>query len=421
VLNALRNAFHIADIRRKILYTAALLLVHRLGSYIPVPGVNALALSEGILSEGSVFGFLNMFAGGALSRFAIFALGVSPYITASIVMQLLGTVIPKFEEMQKEGPEGRKKLQQYTRIGTVVLSIIQGFAYAMLARGYMIPGATGVFGVILVIVTLTAGTTFLMWLGEKITENGIGNGISLMIFTGIVAELPKQFLITIEAIGEGGISAFSLLAWIAVTVLMIGGMIMVQEGQRRVPVQYARRIVGRKVRGGGSTHIPLKINQAGVIPVIFASSILLVPSTIAQFVPAISGVTKWIGPGTTGYYILYAGMIIFFTYFYTAVTFNPTEIAENMKKNGGFIPGYRPGRPTAEYLDRILTRITLPGAIFLAIVALSPHIIAILTRMPSNFLAFGGTGLLIAVGVSLDTMKQIEAQLLMRNYEGFFK
>lgn len=422
MLGAFRNALRIDDLRRRIIYTALLLLVFRFGSYVPVPGVDAAALAEALrVQEGNVFGFLDLFAGGAFSRFSVFAMGVGPYITASIILQLLTVVIPRLEELQKEGIEGRKKIQQYTRYGTVVLGLVQGFATTMLARQWGVLANETFFHISLIIISLTAGTVFLVWLGEQITEKGIGNGVSLLIFTGIVAELPTGMYRAIRAVGEGGVSILSLLAWIILTVLIVAGIVMVQEGQRRIPVQYARRVVGRRVMGGGTTHLPLKINQAGVIPVIFASSLLVFPSTLAQFIPALGVVERWIGYGTTGYFVLYALLIVFFTYFYTAVTFNVGDVANNIRKNGGFIPGLRPGRPTAEYLDRVLTRITLAGAIFLALVALSPYVLAAVTRMPTQFLYFGGTGILIVVGVALDTMKQLEAQLLMRHYEGFLK
>ncbi len=422
MLSAFRNAMRIGDLRRKILYTAALLLVFRLGSHIPVPGVDAAKLSERLrVEEGTVFGFLDMFAGGALSRFAIFALGVGPYITASIILQLLTIVIPRLEELQKEGVEGRKKIQQYTRYGTVLLGLIQGLATTMLARTWGVLVNETFFHITVIVVSLTAGSVFLMWLGEKITEKGIGNGVSLIIFTGIVAEFPPGLYQAVRAVGQGGVSPISLILWLVLSVFIVAGVVMVQEGQRRIPVQYARRVVGRRMMGGGTTHLPLKVNQAGVIPVIFASSLLVFPLTIAQFAPSLAAIERWIGHGTTGYFILYTVLIVFFTYFYTAVTFNPAEVANNLKKNGGFIPGLRPGRPTAEYLDKVLTRITLAGGIFLALIALSPYVLAAVTRMPTQFLYFGGTGIIIMVGVALDTMRQIEAQLLMRHYEGFLK
>ena len=423
MLQAMRNALRIPDLRRRMLYTAALLVVFRLGSYVPVPGVDAKVLAEQLgTAGGNPFGFLDLFAGGALTRFSVFAMGVNPYITSSIIIQLLTIVIPAWEEMSKEGPEGRKKLQQYTRYGTVLLALIQGFAITMTARAYGVVIDPGVFNTLLIIITLTAGSTFLMWLGDKISEKGIGNGISLLIFTGIVAGLPGQAWSVGRAVSTGMVNPLSLVAFLALAVVVVAGVIMVQQGQRRIPVQYAKRVVGRRMYGGQSTHIPMQVNQAGVIPVIFASSVLSFPLTLAQFIPSIAaGINRWVGYGSVGYNVLYVLLVVFFTYFYTAVTFNPVEVADNMKKHGGFIPGLRPGRPTAQYLDRVLTRITLAGAIFLAIIAVLPYIMASVTRMPSNIISFGGTSILIMVGVVLDTMKQIEAQLLMRHYEGFIK
>lgn len=423
MLDALRNALRIGDLRRKLLYTAALLVVFRIGSFVPVPGVDAIALAESLdIGGGNIFGFLNMFTGGALGRFTIFAMGVNPYITSSIILQLLTIVIPRLEELAKEGVEGRKKIQQYTRYGTVVLGLIQAYGITVLARNSNVITNPTFFNLLLIVITLTAGTSFLMWLGEKISEKGIGNGISLIIFAGIVAEFPVGIIQTIQNVGEGGVSIFSLLALAVLFVAIIAAVVMVQEGQRRIPVQYAKRVVGRRLYGGQSTHIPLRVNNAGVIPVIFASSVLTFPLTLAQFVPAIAPtVDRWFGVGTLGYIIAYAILVIFFTYFYTAVTFNPVEVANNMRKNGGFIPGLRPGRPTSEYLDRVLTRLTLAGAIFLALIAILPYLMSGITRMPMTFLFFGGTSLLIVVGVALDTMKQIEAHLLMRHYEGFMK
>ncbi|HHV44244.1 MAG TPA: preprotein translocase subunit SecY [Firmicutes bacterium] len=420
MLAALRNAFKIPELRKRILYTVALLVVFRIGTHAPVPGVDARALAEGLnIAGGGIFGFLDMFAGGALERFSLFAMGVSPYITASIILQLLTAVVPSLEALAKEGPEGRRKLQDYTRYGTVVLGIFQALGTTMLARNYGVLAFPGLGGILLIVVTLTAGTVFLMWLGEKITENGIGNGVSLLIFTGIVARLPGSTWLTIRSIGQGGLSPVSFIAFLVIAVVVIGGVILIQEGQRRIPVQYAKRVVGRRVYGGQSTYIPLRVNQAGVMPVIFASSVLTFPLTLAQFIPALSGLTRWLDVGTIGYNILYVALTIFFTYFYTAVTFDPKDIADNMRKHGGFIPGLRPGWPTTQYLERVLTRITLVGAIFLAVIAVSPYLMATITRVPMNLFYFGGTGLLIMVGVALDTMKQIEAHLVMRHYEGF--
>lgn len=422
MLDALRNAMRIPDLRRKIIYTAAMLAIFRVGSFVPVPGVNAAALAEQLgIDGGNIFGFLNLFTGGALARFTIFALGVSPYITASIVLNLLTIVIPKLEELSKEGPEGRKVIEQYTRYATVLLAFIQAFATTMMARSWGVTQVPGFFGLALIMLTLVAGTMLLMWLGEKITENGIGNGVSLLIFMGIVSEMPGNVINSIQAARLGAVSVFSLILYLVLSVVVIAAVVLVVQGQRRIPVQYAKRVVGRRVYGGQSTHIPLKVNQAGVIPVIFASSVLTFPLTLTQFVPALSFINKWFEYGSFGYNLVFVILVIFFTYFYTAVTFNPVEVANNMKKNGGYIPGLRPGRPTAEYLDRVLTRITLPGAIFLAIIAVLPFLVAAITRVPTNLLYFGGTGILIMVGVALETMQQIEAHLLLRHYEGFLK
>lgn len=422
MLEALINAFRISDLRRKILYTLGLLLVFRIGSFIPVPGVDAATLREMLdIGGGNVFAFLDLFAGGALGNFALFAMGVNPYITSSIIMQLLQVVIPRLEELAKEGVEGRKQIAQYTRYGTVILGIVQAIGLTALARSYGVIADPTFFTMAVIVASLTAGTLFLTWVGEKISEKGIGNGVSLIIFTGIVARFPSQIGFAIRAVGEGGVSAFSLILYLVLAVAVIAGVVMVQEGQRRIPVQYARRVVGRRVMGGQSTHIPLRVNQAGVIPVIFASSLLTFPLTLGQFVPSLSRFTDWLAMGGVGYNIVYALLVVFFTYFYTAVTFNPRDVADNMRKYGGFIPGLRPGRPTAEYLDRVLTRITLLGALFLAFIAVLPFLMAAITQLPTQILSFGGTSLLIMVGVALDTMKQVEAQLLMRHYEGFIR
>lgn len=423
MLEALKNALRIPDLRRKLLYTMGLLVVFRIGSFVPVPGVDAAGLAAQLGVEGGgIFGFLNLFSGGALGRFTVFALGVQPYITASIILQLLTIVIPKLEELAKEGPEGRKKIQEYTRYGTVALGIIQSIGVTSLAYNWGVLARTDAFTFVTIVLTLTAGSTFLMWLGEKITEHGIGNGISLLIFAGIVAGVPVGTVNIFRALGEGGVNPFSLLFFAVAGLLVIMAIIMVQQGERRVPVQYAKRVVGRRMYGGQSTHIPMKVNQAGVIPVIFASSVLMFPLTLAQFIPGIAPwVERVIGIGTLGYNLLYFVMVIFFTYFYTAVTWNPADVADNMRKYGGFIPGLRPGKPTAQYLDRVLSRLTLAGALFLGFIAVMPYVMAAITKMPTTFLYFGGTGLLIVVGVALDTMKQMEAQLLMRHYEGFLK
>lgn len=417
MLEALRNAWRIPELRRKIIYTAILLGVARIGAYVPVPGVDAAGLAEQLgLDSGNIFGLMDLFTGGALSRFTLFSMGVGPYITASIVIQLLALVIPKLEQMIKEDQQVSAK---FTRYGTVVLALIQAFATTMMARNWGLVTNESAFSLVLIIVSLVAGTAFLMWLGEKISEKGIGNGISMLIFIGIVAEIPSNVRNVALALKAGAISIIGVIAYVIVTVVLIAGIVLVTEGQRRIPVQYAKRVVGRRMYGGQSTHIPLRVNQAGVIPVIFASSILTFPLTLAQFIPAVGALERWIGYGSIGYIILYVVMIIFFTFFYTAVTFNPQEIADNMKKNGGFIPGLRPGRPTAEYMERVLTRITLPGAVFLAVIAVMPFVVSAVTRIPQNILSLGGTGMIIMVGVALDTMKQIESHLLLRHYEGF--
>lgn len=417
MLEALRNAWRIPDLRRKILYTAVLLAVARIGAYVPVPGVDAVGLAEQLgLDSGNIFGLLDLFSGGALGRFTLFSMGVGPYITSSIIIQLLALVIPQLEQMVKEDQKASARL---TRYGTVVLAFIQGFATTIMAKNWGVIENPSFFNLLLIILSLVAGTSFLMWLGEMISEKGIGNGISMLIFIGIVAEIPSNVRNVYLALQADAISIIGVIVYLAVSVALIAAIVLVQEGQRRIPVQYAKRVVGRKMYGGQSTHIPLRVNQAGVIPVIFASSILTFPLTLAQFIPAVNVINRWIGYGTIGYNLLYVVMIVFFTYFYTAVTFNPQEVADNMKKNGGFVPGLRPGRSTAEYMERVLTRITLPGAIFLAVIAVMPFVISAVTRIPQQILSLGGTGLIIMVGVALDTMKQIESHLLLRHYEGF--
>jgi preprotein translocase subunit SecY len=418
LLSELSNILKITELRQKIVFTLVMFLVFRLGTHIPVPGVNA-AVIEQLFTSGNLFGLLDMFSGGALSKFSIFAMSITPYINASIIMQLLTVVVPKFEQWAKEGEEGRKKITQITRYGTVGLGFIQAIG---MAYGLKVAIINPSFGNILIIaLTLTAGTTFLMWLGEQITEKGIGNGISLIIFAGIVSRLPDGIFTIFEYVKAGTINIFNVFLFLIIAVAMIVFVIMIQQGQRRIPVQYAKRVVGRKMYGGNSTHIPLKVNQAGVIPIIFASSVLMFPVTIAQFieVPWVKTVAGWFAWGTPLQTALYALLIIFFTYFYTAVTMNISDMAENMKKHGGFIPGIRPGKPTADYLDRVMTRITLAGSIFLAIIAILPNFVGAVTNLQGVY--FGGTALLIVVGVALDTMKQVEALVLMRHYQGFMK
>ncbi len=418
MLAALASAFRIPDLRKKILFTAGLLAAYRVGSYIPVPGINP-AVMQRLIEGGGVFGLMDMFAGGNLSRLTVFALNVGPYITASIVIQLLAMVIPQLEEMMKEGEEGRKRIQQYTRYGTVALALIQGTAYTLWGRSAGALVDPGFFSMSLIVIVMTAGTAFLMWLGEKISEHGIGNGISLIIFVGIVARIPEGARGFVQLLGGvGGIGIFSMAVFGLIALAVVVAVVAITQGERRIPVQYAKRVVGRRMYGGQSRYLPLRVNHAGVIPVIFASSVLAFPATIISFVPALERVGKFLQSGAVFYNVLYVLLIIFFTYFYTAAQFQPVEIANNMKKYGGFVPGLRPGRPTAEYLDRVMTRITLAGALFLAFIAVLPNVMSRITGLP---ISFGGTGLLIVVGVALDTMKQIETQLLMRQYQGFMK
>ena len=418
MLAALSNVFQIPELRQKIVFTLIMFLVFRAGTHIPVPGVDAAVIEE-LFTSGNLFGLLDLFAGGALSKFSIFAMSITPYINASIIMQLLTVVVPTFERWSKEGQEGRKKLTQITRYGTVVLGFMQALGMALGLKHAIIN--PGIGSILLIALTLTAGTTFLMWLGEQITEKGIGNGISLIIFAGIVSRLPDGIYVIYQYFEAGTVGLFKLLLFLTIAIAMIVLVIAIQQGQRRIPVQYAKRVVGRKMYGGHSTHIPLRVNQAGVIPIIFASSVLMFPVTIAQFIDVewVKTVAGWFAWGTPLQTTLYALLILFFTYFYTAVTFNVSDMAENMKKHGGFIPGLRPGKPTADYLDRVMTRITLAGSLFLALIAILPNFVVWATDIQGVY--FGGTALLIVVGVALDTMKQIESLVLMRHYQGFMK
>ena len=425
MIRTVAKAWKIPDIRKKIIFTLLMLVVFRVGSQIPVPGIDREILAQTFDSETGLFALFNLFSGGAFSQFTIFALSITPYITASIILQLLTIAIPSLERLAREGVEGRKKIAAYTRYLTVVLAIIQAIGVSIgLFRQALI--STDFFSVAVIVLVLTAGTTFLMWLGEQINEHGIGNGISLIIFAGIVSRLPSAIQEVWTKIADGSMSIVTLIIFVIFCVLVIVGIIYIQQGQRRVPVQYAKRVVGRKMYGGQATHIPMKVNQAGVIPVIFAMSFLQFPLTITYFMDPASGAAQWIekwlspmgSPGVWVYAAFNVVLIIFFTYFYTSVTFNPVEVAHNMKANGGFIPGIRPGKATIEYLNRVMTRITFVGAIFLAAVAILPTLVSELGGL--NF-HFGGTSLLIAVGVALDTMKQLEQQMVMRNYQGFLK
>ncbi|WP_019878879.1 preprotein translocase subunit SecY [Succinispira mobilis] len=418
MLSALSNVFRITELRDKILFTLAMFVVFRAGTHIPVPGVNATVIEQ-LFNNGNLFGLLDLFAGGALSKFSIFAMSITPYINASIILQLLNVVVPTLERWSKEGEEGRKKIGKLTRYGTIVLGFIQALGMAFGLR-QAINNPT-IPSILLIALTLTAGTAFLMWIGEQITQKGIGNGISLIIFAGIVSRLPDGVFTIYQYLVAGTVSILNVILFAIIATAMIVFVIAISQGIRKVPVQYAKRVVGRKTYGGHSTHLPLKVNQAGVIPVIFASSVLMFPVTIAQFIniPWVKTVADWFAWGTPLQTTIYVILIIFFTYFYTAVTMNIPDMAENMKKQGGFIPGLRPGKPTAEYLDRILTRITLSGAVFLALIAVMPNLIVWITSIQGVY--FGGTALLIIVGVALDTMKQIESLVLMRHYEGFMK
>ncbi len=425
LLETLKKAWASADIRKKIIFTLLMLVVYRIGSNIPVPGIDRTVLTQLFSGNYGLFDLFDLFSGGSFSNMTIFALGITPYITASIILQLLTIAIPALERLSREGTEGRKKITQITRYLTIALGLVQaiGVSVGMFRKALI---STDAFSITVIVLVLTAGTALLMWLGEQINEYGVGNGISLIIFGGIIARLPSAIRSTYSSYTQGTISMMSIILFLIFAMVVIVGIIEVQQGERRIPVQYAKRVVGRKMYGGQSTHIPLKVNQAGVIPVIFALSLLQFPLTITYFTSATSDfsiwVNKWLSPtGNPGVWIYAAFnvvLIFFFTYFYTAITFNPMEVSENMKQNGGFIPGIRPGRTTVEYLNKVMNRITFVGAIFLALVATLPTLVSQFTAFN---IYFGGTSLLIAVGVALDTMKQLEQQMVMRNYKGFLK
>lgn len=422
LLTSFQNIFKIPELRTRILFTLTMLAVYRVGAHVPTPGINNEELSKFLLEKGgSLLGFLDIFSGGALSRLTIFALGIMPYISASIILQLLTVVIPHLSKLAKEGERGRKTIIQYTRYGTIGIALIQGFGIAVGLEG-MNQGAfvlnPGWSFRLMTVITLTAGTAFLMWLGEQITERGIGNGISLIIFAGIVARLPAAVAQTFDLYQVGQLSFLLLVALVFVMLGVIGAIVFLESGRRKVPVQYAKRVIGRRVYGGQSTHIPLKINTAGVIPPIFASSIIAFPATIAGFiqVPWVQSIGAQLSPGSLLYTVLYVSLIVFFCFFYTAVVLNPVDMADNMKKYGGFIPGIRPGQRTSDYIYNILTRITTAGSIYLAAVCVVPEFLIYKLNVPFYF---GGTSLLIVIGVGLDTAQQIESHMLMRNYEGF--
>jgi len=424
-ISSVQNIFKIAELRQRIIFTALMLVVYRVGGHIPTPGINNDELAKFLTQKGgALLGFLDIFSGGALSRLTIFALGIMPYISASIIIQLLTVVIPSLTKLAKEGGErGRKKITQYTRLGTLVIGLVQAIGISIGLEG-MEGGAfvqhPGWAFRLMTMVTITAGTLFLMWLGEQITERGIGNGISLIIFAGIVSGMPNAIINTYQLFDAGQINLFLIIVLMVLMVGVILAIVYLESGRRKIAVQYAKRVVGRQVMGGQSTHIPLKINTAGVIPPIFASSLIALPATLAGFisVPWVKAIGENLSPGNLFYTLLYALLIIFFAFFYTAVVLNPVDMADNMKKYGGFIPGIRPGTNTSDYLYRVLTYITFAGAIYLALVAIIPEILIYKYDVP---FAFGGTSLLIVIGVGIDTAQQIETQMLNRNYEGFLK
>ena len=450
MIESFRNIFAIPDLRKRLIFTFALLAVYRIGAFIPIPGVDPVAIKEFTnATQGTVLGFLNLFSGGALGRMTVFALGIMPYISASIILQLLTVVWPYLEKLSKEGELGRRKITQYTRYGTVVLSVIQSMGIAFFLENQeqpnIVPDSFEGWGFrLLTVLTLTTGTAFVMWLGEQITERGIGNGISLIIFAGIVVGLPSAILNTVTDIRTGSMSIITIVILIAFMVAVVAAIVFMERAQRRIPIQYAKRVVGRRVYGGQSTYLPLRLNTGGVIPVIFAASIMSFPQTIGQMIENrwLQKITEALGYGEPLYNLIYFLSIVFFCYFYTSIIFNPEDTAENMRKYGGFIPGIRPGKRTAEFIDRILTRITLVGALYLAMVAILPQILisgfkvatipgigatldALLPRWFTEGLGvkfyFGGTSLLIVVGVAMDTVQQIESQLVMRHYDGFMR
>jgi preprotein translocase subunit SecY len=429
---SIRNMFKIQELRERILFTLVMLVIVRFGAHVTLPGVNASVLADYLASQsgaGGLFGFFDLFVGGAFSNAAIFSLGIMPYITTSIILQLLGAVVPYFQKLQKEGgEEGRKKINQYTRYGTIFISALQGWGVSVRLQNLTTPGGIpivppevqGVFFALSTMLIIAASTMLMMWIGEQITERGIGNGISLIIFVGIVAGLPQS----LYAEFSGGANIIITLIILGLMVVITGAVVMVTQGTRRIPVQYAKRVVGRKVYGGVTQYIPLRVNTAGVMPIIFAQSIMFVPETITMFFPEnefMMTLAVYFRFDSFFYAAVYGVMIIFFTYFYTAISFNPQDVADNMKRQGGFIPGIRPGTHTRDYIDNILTKITLPGSIFLAIVAVMPTFMMKLNVSPNFAQFFGGTSLLIIVGVALDTLQQIESHLLMRHYDGFMK
>ena len=427
MLGGIKNTAALPELRRRLIFTFLMLAVYRIGVQIPTPGINGEALAAFFeKNAGTLFGMFNMFSGGALENFSIFALGIMPYISASIIIQLLTVVIPQLEALSKEGESGRRKITQYTRYGTVGLSLIQSLFISAGLEGMSGPGGEAIVIVpgwqfkLMTIITLTSGTAFIMWLGEQMTERGIGNGISLIIFAGIVARMPAAIGNTIQMVSAGEMNVLFLILLLVVMVFVVGVILFFETAQRRIPIQYAKRVVGRRVYGGQSSHLPLKINVAGVIPPIFASSIMMFPATIGGLIQIdwIQRVSASLSPGTIFYYLLFVAFIVFFCFFYTAVTFNPVDVAENLKKNGGFIPGIRPGKKTSDFIDKALTRLTVIGAIYVSVICVMPTVLISKFNVPFYF---GGTALLIVVGVAIDTISQIESHMVMRNYEGFMK
>ena len=421
------NIFKVPELKKRILFTLGILAVYRIGAHIPTPGIDGVALAEMFeQAKGTILGFFDMFSGGALSRLTIFALGIMPYISASIILQLLTIVSPHLAMLKKEGEQGQKKITQYTRYGTIVLSLIQSSGISVGLEAMKSPGGAAIvvepgWGFrLMTILTLTAGTAFIMWLGEQITERGVGNGISLIIFAGIVAGTPSAIFQSMDLMGTGELSVFIVFALLLLMMAVVATIVFTEGGQRRIPIQYAKRMVGRKMHGGTSTHLPLKVNTSGVIPPIFASSIIMFPATMAQFIdaPFMQVISAALTPGNLYYSLIFIGAIFFFCYFYTAVIFNPSEVSDNMKKHGGYVPGIRPGAKTSDYIDKILTKLTFFGAIYLSFICILPDYLIKYINIPFYF---GGTSLLIVVGVSLDTMQQIESHLVMRNYDGFVK
>jgi len=427
LISAIQNIFRIPDLKKRVLFTMGMLAVYRVGCHIPTPGIDSQALAHFFAqARGTLLGMFDMFSGGALEKLTVFALGIMPYISASIIFQLLTVVIPAIEKLSKEGESGRKKITQYTRYGTIVLSVVQALGISIGLEsmtgpaGELVVPAPGWGFRLMTVITLTAGTAFIMWMGEQMSEKGVGNGISLIIFAGIVARIPVAIMNSLRLMKTGELSFFILLIIIAFMMLVVSAIVFVERGQRRLPIHYAKRVVGLKTYGTQTSHLPLKVNMAGVIPPIFASSIIMFPATIANFIdiPVVKSVAQSFQPGNLVYELFYVAFIVFFCYFYTAVTFNPADVAENIKKHGGYIPGIRPGKETSDYLDKVLTKLTFAGAIYISIVCVLPSLLVSKFQLPFYF---GGTALLIAVGVGMDTMSQVESHLIARNYEGFMK